>query len=180
MPTHSAPSLVIRSPRQLGVLAAAALAAGALLFTAACGGGDTSSPAASTSAADFSQQGPIEYWSAKDVTGNQDKLIEEFNAQHPQGQVSLRILPEAAGQQRQQMIQNTQIKNEKMGVLSVDNVWTAEFAANGYIQPLPADQFPTDAFLKGPVDSATYFDKLYAYPYQTDGGLLYYRSDLLK
>ena len=78
------------------------------------------------------------------------------------------------------MLQNAQVKNAKMTVLSVDNVWTAEFAANGIIRELPADQFPTDTFLKAPAASATYFDKLYAYPYQTDGGLLYYRSDLLK
>jgi multiple sugar transport system substrate-binding protein len=35
------------------------------------------------------------------------------------------------------MIQNTQIKNPKLAVLSVDNVWTAEFAANQWIIPLP-------------------------------------------
>ena len=43
----------------------------------------------------------------------------------------------------------------------------------------PEDKFPTSEFLKPPVNSATYFNKLYAYPYQTDGGLLYYRKDLL-
>ena len=32
------------------------------------------------------------------------------------------------------MIQNTQIKNPKMAVLSVDVVWTAEFAAKGYVE----------------------------------------------
>ena len=64
---------------------------------------------------------------AKDVTGNLPKVIEEFNKQHPQGQVTLHELPDAADQQRQQMVQNTQIKNPKMAVLSVDNVWTAEF-----------------------------------------------------
>ena len=45
------------------------------------------------------------------------------------------------------MIQNTQIKNPKMAVLSVDVVWTAEFAAKGYIEALPADQFPTTGFI---------------------------------
>ena len=78
------------------------------------------------------------------------------------------------------MIQNTQIKNPKMAVLSVDVVWTAEFAAKQYIEALPADQFPTDGFLEAAtVDSATYFGKLYAYPSTSDGGLLYYRKDLL-
>ena len=132
---------------QLRRLGAVTLSAGVLLlFTAACGGSESPSPAGSSEGADFSQQGDIEYWSAKDVTGNQDKLIEQFNAQHPQGKVVLHILPEAADQQRIQMLQNAQIKNAKMTVLSVDNVWTAEFAANGIIRELPADQFPTDTF----------------------------------
>ena len=58
-------------------------------------------------------------------------------------------------------------------------VWTAEFAAKGYVEALPPDQFPTDGYLPATVDSATYFDKLYAYPSTSDGGLLYYRKDLL-
>jgi multiple sugar transport system substrate-binding protein len=58
-------------------------------------------------------------------------------------------------------------------------VWTAEFAAKQYIEALPADQFPTEGFLKAAVDSSTYFNKLYTYPSTSDGGLLYYRKDLL-
>jgi len=61
----------------------------------------------------------------------------------------------------------------------MDVVWTAEFAAKGQVEALPPDQFPTDSFLKATVDSATYFNKLYGYPYTSDGGLLYYRKDLL-
>jgi multiple sugar transport system substrate-binding protein len=167
------------SGRQIGRVAAVALSVGALLFAAACGGGSAPSQGASASADPLTQQGPIEYWASKDLTGNLPKLIEQFNKQHPQGQVTLHELPEAADQQRQQMIQNTQIKNPKMAVLYLDNVWTAEFAANQWVIPLPEDKFPTDTFLQAPLKSATYFDKMYAYPYQTDGGLLYYRKDLL-
>ena len=127
----------------------------------------------------MTKQGPIEFWTGKDVSGNLQKQIDQFNAQHPQGKVTLHELPDAADQQRQQMIQNSQIKNPQMAVVSVDNVWTAEFAANGWIIPLPTDQFDTSGFLKAPVESATYFGKLYAYPNTTDGGLLYYRKDLL-
>ena len=131
------------SGRQIGRVGAVALSVGALLFAAACGGGSAPSQGASASADPFTQQGPIEYWAGKDVTGNLPKVIEEFNKQHPQGQVTLHELPDAADQQRQQMVQNTQIKNDKMAVLSVDNVWTAEFAANQWIIPLPEDKFPT-------------------------------------
>jgi len=170
----------IRPARRVLITAASV---SALLFAAACGGGsDTpSSGTASGGAADFSQQGDIEYWVGKDTSANQNvsKMITAFNAQHPNGKVTVHELPDDATQQRQQMIQNTQIKNPKMGVLSVDVVWTAEFAAKGYVEALPADQFPTDTFLPATVASATYFNKLYAYPVSSDGGLLYYRKDLL-
>ncbi|MCW2809797.1 MAG: Multiple sugar transport system substrate-binding protein [Friedmanniella sp.] len=168
-------------PARRVLIAAASLSA--LLVAAACGGGGSSTPAASGSGsaagADLTKQGPIEVWQGKDTSGNFPKLIAQFNAQHPQGKVTFHELPDSADQQRQQMIQNTQIKNPQMGVLSVDVVWTAEFAAKGYVEALPADQFPTDTFLKATTDSATYFNKLYAYPSTSDGGLLYYRKDLL-
>jgi multiple sugar transport system substrate-binding protein len=155
---------------------------GALLAVTACGGGgEEGSPQASGSAAgaDFTKQGDIEVWQGKDVTGNFPKLVKQFNDSHPNGKVTFHELPDSADAQRQQMIQNTQIKNPKMAVMSVDVVWTAEFAAKGYIEALPTDQFPTEGFLKATVDSATYFNKLYAFPSTSDGGLLYYRKDLL-
>jgi multiple sugar transport system substrate-binding protein len=44
---------------------------------------------------------------------------------------------------------------------------------------LPIDQFPTEGFLPATVESATYYNRLYGYPTSSDGGLLYYRKDLL-
>jgi multiple sugar transport system substrate-binding protein len=61
----------------------------------------------------------------------------------------------------------------------MDVVWTAEFAAKGYVEALPPDT-STAGMLKAPVDAATYFGKLYGLPSSTDGGILWYRSDLLK
>jgi multiple sugar transport system substrate-binding protein len=165
-------------PARRGVLAAATLTA--LLAAAACGGGGSSTPAASSApAADLSKQGPTEYWAGKDTSGNLKNLIADFNAQHPEGKITFHELPDNADLQRQQMIQNTQIKNPQMGVLSMDVVWTAEFAANQVVEAMPADQFPTEGFLPATVESGTYFNKLYGYPTSSDGGLLYYRKDLL-
>src|SRR5215218_8134318 len=166
-------------PARRVLIAAASLSA--LFVAAACGGGG-GAPAGggqSPAAADFSKQGDIEFWTGKDTSGNLPKLIAKFNESHPNGKVTLHELPDEADQQRQQMIQNTQIKNPKMAVLNVDVVWTAEFAANSYVEALPPDQFPTEGFLKPTVDSATYFNKLYAYPHRSNGGLLFYRKDLL-
>lgn len=169
----------VRSARRVA-LAGASLTA--LVAVAACGGGSSSStPSASGSAAgaDFSKQGDVEYWAGKDTTGFTKTLVDGFNAQHPNGKVTFHELSSKADEQRQQMIQNTQIKNPKMGIVSMDVVWTAEFAAKGYVEALPADT-STEGMLKAPVDAATYFNKLYGLPSSTDGGLLWYRSDLLK
>src|SRR5215218_11100329 len=172
------PMTFVRPARRV-LIASASI--GALLAVTACGGGgDEGTPQASGSAAaDFSKQGDIEVWQGKDVTGNFPKLIKQFNDSHPNGKVTFHELPDEADQQRQQMVQNTQIKNPKMAVVSVDVVWTAEFAAKGYVEALPNDLFPTEGHLPATVDSATYFNKLYAMPSTSDGGLLYYRKDLL-
>src|SRR5215213_3170407 len=172
------PMTFVRPARRV-LIASASI--GALLAVTACGGGgDEGTPQASGSAAaDFSKQGDIEVWQGKDVTGNFPKLIKQFNDSHPNGKVTFHELPDEADQQRQQMVQNTQIKNPKMAVVSVDVVWTAEFAAKGYVEALPNDLFPTEGHLPATVDTATYFQKLYAMPSTSDGGLLYYRKDLL-
>lgn len=167
-------------PARRVLIAAASLTA--LLAAAACGGEAPEAPAAGGSSApaiDLTKKGPIEYWQGKDTSGNVKNIIADWNKDHPDEQVTLRELPDNADQQRQQMIQNTQIKDTKMAVLSVDVVWTAEFAANGYVIPLPADQFPTTDFLPATVNTVTYFNNVYAYPTSSDGGLLYYRKDLL-
>ena len=134
-------------PARRVLIAAASLSA--LFVAAACGGGGGGAApeggGTSAAAADFTKQGDIEVWQGKDTSGNFPKLIKQFNDSHPNGKVTFHELPDYADQQRQQMIQNTQIKNPKMAVLSVDVVWTAEFAAKGYVEALPPDQFPPRA-----------------------------------
>jgi len=159
----------------------AAVSVSALLLAAACGGGGGSSGGgqASGAAVDWTKQGDTEFWAGRDTSGFTKKLLDAFNAQHPNGKVLFHELSTKADEQRQQMIQNTQIKNPKMGILSMDVVWSAEFAAKGYVEALPSD-VSTEGMLKPPVDAATYFNKLYGLPSSTDGGLLYYRTDLFK
>ena len=171
----------VRSARRIAIAGASLTA---LLVAAACGGGGGGTTPGgggnpSGGGVDLTKKGPIEYWQGKDTSGNVKNIIDAWNKDHADQKVTLKELPDSADQQRQQMIQNTQIKNKAMAVISVDVVWTAEFAANGYVVELPKDQFPTDEFLPATVASATYFNKVYAYPTSSDGGLLYYRKDLL-
>jgi multiple sugar transport system substrate-binding protein len=59
-------------------------------------------------------------------------------------------------------------------------VWTAEFAANRWITELPKTQIDLSKDLPPTVQTGTYRDRLYAAPWKTNAGLLYYRTDLLK
>ena len=61
----------------------------------------------------------------------------------------------------------------------MDVIWTAEFASNGWIIPLPQSQFPLGDFLKPAVDTAMYQGRLYAVPDYSNADLLYYRKDIL-
>jgi multiple sugar transport system substrate-binding protein len=59
-------------------------------------------------------------------------------------------------------------------------VWTAEFADAGWIVPLDPSDFPIDQFFPQVVQTAKYRGRLYAVPYTSNAGLLFYRSDLLR
>jgi multiple sugar transport system substrate-binding protein len=170
--------------RRMLALLATATAAG--LTIAGCGGGNSSSggsggsggSAASSTA--LTGTGPITLVQGKDTSGFVQGVLDGWNKLHPDQKVRLIELPESADAQRAQMIQNATSKSDAYDVLVVDNVWTAEFAANRYIEQLPESEFPTGEMLKPVIDSAKYLNKMYAVPSSSDGGLLYYRTDLMK
>lgn len=162
----------------------AALSTGALLALAACGGGGDAAPGGENSAPGtdpaYEQTGPITLVQGKDTSGNVKNMIDEWNAANPGQEVTLRELTDEADQQRQDMIQNAEVQGSEYTVLSVDVVWTAEFAAKQYIDPLPMDKMNLDGFLQPTIDAGTYFNQLYSLPTSSDGALLYYRSDWLE
>jgi multiple sugar transport system substrate-binding protein len=158
-------------------MASVAVVGALAVALAGCGGGSKSTT--SSQPGTFDGKGPIAFATGKDTSGYLQTALDTWNKDHPSEQARLIELPESADDQRQQMIQNAQTKSDAYTILNTDVVWTAEFAANGWIEQLPADQFPSDKLLKGPAETAKYFNKLYAAPYLTDGGMLYYRKDLL-
>ncbi|WP_309504967.1 ABC transporter substrate-binding protein [Streptomyces sp. KM273126] len=124
-------------------------------------------------------RGPITLASGKDTTGTLQAQLDRWNKQHPDEKVTLVELPESADQQRQQFIQNAQTKSDAYSVLNLDPIWVAEFAANQWIDELPATEFPLDKMIPAVVKTGNYFGKQYAVPFNTNAGLLFYRSDLL-
>ncbi|SCK13374.1 ABC transporter substrate-binding protein [Streptomyces sp. WMMB 322] len=148
------------------------------LMATACGssGGDD----AAQKNPSFKGRGPIKYVAGKDAGGSVQKVIDKWNKAHPKEKVTFVELPTDADAQRQQMIQNAQTKSDAYTVLSLDVVWTSEFAAHQWIDRLPADKFPLDKMMKPVVETGKYRGGQYSIPHASDGGLLYYRDDLLK
>ena len=153
---------------------------------AACGGGDDGGGGSGGGSNDaFSQnvdsRGPITYVQGKDNSGIVQPLIDDWNKEHPDEKVTLKEQTDEADQQHDDDVRNFDAKNPDYDVISVDVVWTAEFAAKGYLQPLEGDlALDTDGMLQAPLDAATYNGTVYAGPVNSDGGMLYYRSDLVK
>src|SRR6478752_1069366 len=156
---------------------AAAVAATTFFGLAACGGGGGSSDGSSTK---IEGTGPITLVQGKDTSGFVQSVLDDWNKQHPNEKARLIELPQDADSQREKMLQNAQTKSDAYDVLVTDVVWTSEFAANRVIIPLPEKDFQLDKMLKPVVDTTKYLGKLYAAPSSSDGGMLYYRTDLLK
>jgi multiple sugar transport system substrate-binding protein len=158
--------------------------AGVLALTlSACGGGSGggSAPAAGGDAEQgLDGRGPITYVQGKDNSNVVRPLIEKWNAAHPNEKVTFKEQTDQADQQHDDLVQNFQAKNANYDVVSVDVVWTAEFAAKGWLQPLKDKMaLDTSKMLKPTVESASYKGTLYAAPQNSDGGILYYRKDLV-
>ncbi len=151
---------------------------------AACGGDDdTGGPAAENPAFEegLDARGPITYVQGKDNSGVWGPIIDKWNAEHPDEQVTFKEQTDEANQQHDDLVRNFQAENADYDVVSVDVVWTAEFAAKGWLQPLEGDlAINTDGLLQPTIDSGTYNGTLYTSPNTSDGGMLYYRSDLVK
>ncbi len=161
------------------VAAAALLLAGCQSATPAPapapGASGGSAPAA---AAD---RGPITYAQGKDNNGVIQPLVDAWNAQHPDEKVTLVEQTDQADQQHDDLVQHFQAQSTDYDVVMVDVIWTAEFAAKQWLEPLTGQYaVTTDGMLPATVNAGTYNNTLYTAPFVTDGGILYYRSDLLK
>ncbi|MFE4833094.1 ABC transporter substrate-binding protein [Arthrobacter sp. NPDC056691] len=160
--------------------------AGVLALTlSACGGGGGGGTTGGgggggDAANNLDGRGPITYVQGKDNSNVVRPLIEKWNAAHPNEKVTFKEQTDQADQQHDDIVQHFQAKDASYDVVDVDVVWTAEFAAKGWLQPLKDKMaFDTSAMLKPTVDSATYKGTLYAAPQTSDGALLYYRKDLV-
>ena len=153
----------------LSVLAAAGLVAGC-----------SSSKGSGGSSGGDNSRGPITFVTGKDNSGTMPFIANAWNADHPNEKVTIKQQSDQADQQLSDLEQHFQAKDAGYDVVTVDVVWTAEFAAKGWLVPLKGNyNLDTGQLLPATVKAATYNGTLFAAPYASDGGLLYYRKDLV-
>ncbi|MGO4585265.1 ABC transporter substrate-binding protein [Arthrobacter sp. 2RAF6] len=160
----------------------AAVAGVLAMSLSACGGGGGGSTASSggDAAANLDGRGPITYVQGKDNSNVVRPLVDKWNAAHPDQKVTFKEQSDQADQQHDDLVQNFQAKNVNYDVVDVDVIWTAEFAAKGWLQPLTDKMsIDTSKMLPATVKTATYNNTLFAAPQTSDGGILYYRKDLV-
>ncbi|MFC1560093.1 ABC transporter substrate-binding protein [Candidatus Margulisiibacteriota bacterium] len=117
----------------------------------------------------------VEYWS---------DLIGEFEKDSG---IKVRIIrqPTDSDQRRQGLVIPLEAGQSEPDVFLMDVIWIGQFAASDWLEPLDPyltrEGFSIEPFFKKIVDYADrYNKKLVALPVYVDGGLLYYRKDLLK
>ncbi|MBE1491583.1 extracellular solute-binding protein [Plantactinospora soyae] len=113
------------------------------------------------------------------VGGQRNALIELWNASHPRNPARIIELPEASDGQHAQMVNWAQT-NPEIDVFNLDVTWTAEFASTDRLRPIVESRLldkPDEVFLKNPLSTCRYDGKLWAMPFNTDAGLLFYRRE---
>jgi len=106
------------------------------------------------------------------------RQLDRFAALHPEARVEIRVTPDAADQRHQLYVQWLNARSDEPDVLQLDIIWTAEFAAAGWLLPLDRFAPNTSDFFPAAVTADTWQDTLYAVPWFVDAGLLYWRTDL--
>ena len=129
----------------------------------------------------FEGTGPITWVQGKDNSGGKVQArIDEWNKANPGEKVKLIELSAEADQQRTALVNAARINSNAYDVVSLDNVWVSEFAANRWVVELPEDELKNDDILEPVWKTGVYKDKLFAVPFHTDAPVMFYRKDFLK
>lgn len=121
-------------------------------------------------------------WYTNPDNGGQAKLAERCSAESGGAfTIETQILPNEADAQREQLVRRLAAEDSSIDLMSLDVVFTAEFANAGYLRPItdPADvAAATDGVLDGPLETARWDGKLVAAPFWANTQLLWYRKSV--
>jgi len=94
--------------------------------------------------------------------------------------VRIESLPSTATAQREQMVRRLAAGDSSIDLVSLDVVFTAEFANAGFLRPYTAEEATrlTAGMLPAPTETGKWEGTLYGAPYKSNAQLLWYRKSL--
>jgi multiple sugar transport system substrate-binding protein len=108
------------------------------------------------------------------------KIAELWSEQNPDNPIRIENIGAEADQQREQQALELQSEGSSFDVLGVDVIWTGEYSENGWVESLEDVRGDIEgASIPGAIESATWGGELWAAPYNSNAGFLYYRTDLV-
>jgi len=83
--------------------------------------------------------------------------------------------------QREQLVRRLGAEDSSVDLIGMDVIWTGEFANAGWVEEWkgPLKKQVTEKVFPGVIETASFEDKLYAAPFNTNTQLLWYRKDLV-
>jgi multiple sugar transport system substrate-binding protein len=148
-----------------------ALAALAAAVLASCGGDGGSATVT------------LNWWAYNEPSGSFRKAAERCTAQSDGTyKIAFNPLGNNADEQRQSLVRRLAAQDSSIDLMSMDVIWTAEFAEAGWVKPWPERlaKKVREGTLKGPIETGTYQGRLYAAPANSNTQLLWYRKDLVQ
>lgn len=158
---------ISRRFRSVAVIGVAAVTASLL---AACGGGGDGGV-------------PTLTWYQNPDNGGQAKIAQECaDASNGAYKVQLQVLPNNATSQREQLVRRLAARDSSIDVMSLDVIFTAEFANAGFLRPFTPEESATirDGKLAAPMETAVWRDTVYAAPLKSNAQLLWYRKSAVQ
>ena len=110
-----------------------------------------------------------------------DSALVLFHAQYPNIRIEREIGPHSSSQFHDLLTQKLRNHDPSVDVFLMDVVWTPEFAQAGWAMPLDSLFPPSEQskFFAGCIQADQWNGNIYGVALNIDGGILYYRKDLL-
>lgn len=124
---------------------------------------------------------PVLNWYINPDNGGQAALAEKCStASNGAFRIAVSVLPNDATAQREQLVRRLAAKDASIDLMSLDPPFIPEFAAAGFLRTFTEAEAAelTDGVLEGPVDSATWEERLVAAPFWANTQLLWYRKSV--
>ncbi len=149
----------------------AAIALATSLALGACGvGGDEGGSGARA----------INWYAFNEPGGSYDEAVANCNEQ-ANGRYTINYvkLPNIADQQRELLVRRLAAEDDDIDLMSLDVIWTAEFAQAEWIVPWEGERRSAaeEGKLEGPLETVRYEDQIWAIPHTSNTQLLWYRKD---